>query len=54
MYAWLFSRLPGPVWVRILLAVVLVAAVVWILFELIFPLVAPYSPFTTEVTLPDP
>jgi hypothetical protein len=51
VYSWLFHRLPGPLWCRILLSLVLIAAVVWVLFELAFPVLAPYSPFTTEVTL---
>ena len=51
MYAWIFRHLPGPTWVRILIAAVLIAAVVWVLFEVVFPLVAPHSPFSTEVTL---
>jgi hypothetical protein len=54
MYAWIFRHLPGPVWARILLALALIIVVVGVLFELVFPLIAPYSPFTTEVTLPDP
>lgn len=54
MYAWIFSHLPGPRWARILLALVLLAAAVWWLFEVVFPRVAPYSPFTTDVTLETP
>lgn len=44
MYAWLFRRLPGPLWVRILLAVLLVAAVVVALFAWVFPAIAPLLP----------
>jgi len=45
MYAWLFRRLPGPLWVRILLAVLVVAALVVALFGWGFPALAPYLPF---------
>jgi len=37
MYAWLFRRLPGPVWVRILAALILVFAVLVVLVEFAFP-----------------
>jgi hypothetical protein len=39
MYAALWRLLPGPLWVRILLAVVLVAAVLAILVAWVFPAV---------------
>lgn len=45
MYAWLFRRLPGPLWVRILLAVLLVAALVVALFTWVFPAISPLLPF---------
>lgn len=54
MYAWIFRHLPGPLWTRALLAVVLLAAVVGVLFEVVFPLVAPHLPLTTGVTLQNP
>jgi CHASE2 domain-containing sensor protein len=44
MYAWLFRHLPGPLWARILLAVLLLAAVVVVLFGWVFPAVAPHLP----------
>ncbi|GAA1490892.1 hypothetical protein [Brachybacterium sacelli] len=45
MYAWLFRRLPGPLWARILLAVAVLAAVVVLLFGWVFPAIAPFMPF---------
>lgn len=45
MYAWLFRHLPGPLWARILLTVLLLAAVVVALFGWGFPAIAPYMPF---------
>lgn len=37
MYGWIFRHLPGPTWVRTLEALVLIAAVVWVLFQWVFP-----------------
>ena len=45
MYGWLFRHLPGPLWVRILLTVLLLAAVIVALFGWVFPAIAPYMPF---------
>ncbi|UER55545.1 hypothetical protein HJG43_14480 [Kineosporiaceae bacterium SCSIO 59966] len=45
MYGWIWRSLPGPVAVKVLLALVLVVAVVAVLFVWVFPAVAPYLPF---------
>lgn len=45
MYGWIFRHLPGPTWLRVLLVLVLVAAVVVALFLWVFPEIAPYMPF---------
>ena len=45
MYAWMFRHLPGPLWVRILTVIVLVAALIVLLFGWVFPAIAPYMPF---------
>ena len=45
MYGFIWRHLPGPLAVRILLALVLVAAVVAVLFLWVFPAVAPIMPF---------
>ena len=45
MYGFIWRHLPGPLVVRILLALVLVAAVVAVLFLWVFPAVAPIMPF---------
>lgn len=37
MYGWIFRHLPGPLWVRILSSVVIVAAVIAALFQVGFP-----------------
>ena len=45
MYGWLFRRLPGPLWVRILLTVLLLSAIVVALFGWGFPALSPHLPF---------
>ncbi|MBE9403457.1 hypothetical protein M4D54_10785 [Brachybacterium sp. p3-SID1565] len=45
MYAWMFRRLPGPLWVRILITLVILAALVVVLFGWVFPAISPYMPF---------
>jgi uncharacterized RDD family membrane protein YckC len=45
LYAAIWRALPGPLVVRVLIALVLVAAVVAVLFLWVFPEVAPYMPF---------
>ncbi|MGB5951958.1 MAG: hypothetical protein WBG57_05490 [Ornithinimicrobium sp.] len=45
MYGWLWRVLPGPVWLRLMLALTLLAAVLVILFLWVFPALAPYIPF---------
>jgi hypothetical protein len=45
MYGFIWRHLPGPLAVRILLAFVLLAAVVAVLFLWVFPAVAPIMPF---------
>lgn len=45
MYGWLWQALPGPAWVRVVILLVLAAAVVAACFTWVFPAVAPYMPF---------
>lgn len=44
MYAWIFRHLPGPLVVKILLSLVLLAGVVLVLMEFVFPWVDQFSP----------
>ena len=37
MYRWVFQKLPGPTWVKALVAVVVVVGVVFVLFEYVLP-----------------
>jgi hypothetical protein len=45
MYEWIWRHLPGPLLVRVLIALVMVLAVVAVCFVWVFPAVAPYVPF---------
>ncbi|SDP76375.1 hypothetical protein SAMN04487905_108193 [Actinopolyspora xinjiangensis] len=45
MYAWIWRHLPGPVAVKAVTALVLVAVVVALLLFVIFPAVEPMLPF---------
>ncbi|MCS6712069.1 hypothetical protein JSY14_08575 [Brachybacterium sp. EF45031] len=45
MYGWLWRHLPGPALVRVLILLVLAAAAVAVLFQWVFPAIAPYMPF---------
>lgn len=45
MYGWLWGHLPGPTFVRLVLALVLLVAVVAVLFFVVFPVVDPLLPF---------
>lgn len=50
MYAALWRRLPGPVWVRALICLVLILAVLAVCVTWVFPAVAPYVPWN-DVTV---
>lgn len=45
MYEWMWRSLPGPTWLRALLALAALVAVVAVLFVWVFPAVAPLMPF---------
>lgn len=45
MYAWIWRHLPGPLPVRVLQALVLIAAVVALLLFAVFPWLEPRLPF---------
>ena len=51
MYAWIFRHLPGPLWVRIIIAIALILAVVYLLMEFVLPHFAEYGPFNQNVTI---
>ncbi|MCL3860780.1 hypothetical protein [Actinotalea sp. K2] len=50
MYAAIWRLLPGPVWLRVILALALVVGVVAVCFQWVFPAIAPFMPFN-EITV---
>ncbi|CAL9486831.1 hypothetical protein SUDANB120_03169 [Streptomyces sp. enrichment culture] len=50
MYGWIWRHLPGNAWVRALISLVLVLAVVYVLFQYVFPWAEPLLPFN-DVTV---
>lgn len=45
MYGLLYRLMPGPVWLKIILLILLFLIVVAVLFTWVFPAIAPYMPF---------
>ena len=45
MYSWIWRHLPGNAWAKALISVVLVLAVVYALFQYVFPWAEPLLPF---------
>lgn len=50
MYAWIWSRLPGPLAVKVIEAAVLLAALLALLFFVVFPWAEPRLPFNDVTT----
>jgi hypothetical protein len=50
MYGWIWRHLPGPVAVRIVLALVLAVGVVALLMLVVFPWAEPLLPFNNVTT----
>ncbi|RFU86436.1 hypothetical protein DY218_12035 [Streptomyces triticagri] len=50
MYGWIWRHLPGNVWLKALVSLVLVLGVVYLLFEYVFPWAEPLLPFN-DVTV---
>lgn len=46
MYAWIFRHLPGPLWLRILQTLILVAAALFLMVQFLFPWMAQFTSFT--------
>lgn len=46
MYGWIFRHLPGPLWLRIVTSVVLVAVVLVLMVQFLFPWMSEYTRFT--------
>ncbi|GAA4368263.1 hypothetical protein [Nocardioides caricicola] len=45
MYAALWRLLPGPLWLKVIEALVLAGILVWVLLVWVFPAVEPLLPF---------
>jgi hypothetical protein len=45
MYSWFWRRLPGNVWIKALISLAAILAVVFVLFQLVFPWAEPLLPF---------
>lgn len=45
MYAWIWRQLPGPTFVKVIAAIIIVLAVVMLLMTIVFPAIEPYMPF---------
>ena len=50
MYGWIWRHLPGNAWVKALISLVLILAVVYVLFQYVFPWAEPLLPFN-DVTV---
>jgi hypothetical protein len=50
MYGWIWRHLPGNAWMKALISIVLVLAVVYVLFQYVFPWAEPLLPFN-DVTV---
>jgi hypothetical protein len=46
MYAYLWRHLPGPVYVKVLIALAIAALIVVLLFGWVFPWIEPLMPFS--------
>jgi len=48
MYSWLWRRAPGPWWVKSLMTLALICAVVLLCFRAFFPWISPKLPFNQD------
>lgn len=46
MYGWIFRHLPGPLLLRVLTSLVLVACAVFLMVEFLFPWMSQFTQFT--------
>lgn len=51
MYAWIFRNLPGPLWLRIIEALILIAAIVLLLMVYVFPWLNEHLSLFTDSTI---
>ena len=48
MYRYLWYYLPGPTWLKLVELLVLLAAVFFLLMEVVFPWLSPLMPYTDD------
>lgn len=46
MYSWIFRHLPGPLWIRIIQTLLMIALIILLLMNFAFPWASQYSPWT--------
>ncbi|MBM7847172.1 hypothetical protein JOE65_000400 [Arthrobacter roseus] len=46
MYGWIFTHLPGPLWARIMISILLIATVILLLLTIVFPWLSQFNPLT--------
>jgi len=46
MYGWIFRHLPGPLWVRIIVSILLIVGAVLLLLQFVFPWLSQFNPLT--------
>jgi hypothetical protein len=46
MYGWIFRHLPGPLWMRIIVSILLIAGAVLLLLQFVFPWLSQFNPLT--------
>lgn len=46
MYGWIFRHLPGPLWVRMIVSILLIAGAVLLLLQFVFPWLSQFNPLT--------
>ena len=46
MYGWIFRHLPGPLWLRIVTSLVLLAGVLVLMVQFLFPWMSQFTQFT--------
>jgi hypothetical protein len=46
--SWIWSRIPGNTWLKTVIVIIAFAALIALLFEVVFPWVAPLLPFQDQ------
>jgi polyferredoxin len=46
VYSWIFRQVPGPLWLRLLILLALIAGALVLMVQLLFPWMSQLTPFT--------